>query len=568
MTTRRRTLLLGPLLLLLAHAAPAGERPVWSHALSEGATVEVRDDATLVVRDGDVVLLNVAAGLRLSRAQRRSDDRLFSARCREGDEHGRRGFSERADDDGDGRVDEDPLDGRDDDGDGRVDEDFAAIGDDMAAVSFQRNGRALFLETYHWNYPHLHDTLFTSWRRASADGEPRSDRVRLDLPAGVWREMSIGWGGPLDVADRTMMVASLPRDGGRRWIGVTLPDTVRSGDEPRLEDGRLDLSLDGDLVCAIGVTSTLTQLRRSLAMAHAVYAGAPAGPDLPAVPWIVPPLQHCCYAESPLAATWARETGGWRLELEIPDGGRALPDPETLCLDDVVLGAPISVSWRPTTATGDDAKPWSASWPSNDLDSLWRAGVDRQPYLDACVSGGMLTFHYSGAPVLGAEDRLSGETVCGQIMLVESAAAAVEIASATLPEADVGGEQDLERHPPALSPELLDTYPNPFRQITRLRYSVPATIGEAFVWEEDEEPPLEATAAVPYTSGTPSVSLRVYTVAGHEVATLFDGICAIGSYETTWDGTDSLGRPVAVGTYFCKLQIENWSVTKRVALLR
>ncbi len=73
---------------------------------------------------------------------------------------------------------------------------------------------------------------------------------------------------------------------------------------------------------------------------------------------------------------------------------------------------------------------------------------------------------------------------------------------------------------------------------------------------------------IPYQSHTPIVSLKVYTVAGHEVVTLFDGICAIGTYETTWSGNDRGGRPVAVGTYFCKLQIENWSVTKRVVLLR
>ncbi len=43
----------------------------------------------------------------------------------------------RADDDGDGRVDEDWLDGRDDDGDGRIDEDFAAFGKLMYSCWFR-----------------------------------------------------------------------------------------------------------------------------------------------------------------------------------------------------------------------------------------------------------------------------------------------------------------------------------------------------------------------------------------------------------------------------------------------
>ena len=43
----------------------------------------------------------------------------------------------RADDDGDGRVDEDWLNGRDDDGDGRIDEDFAAFGKLMYSCWFR-----------------------------------------------------------------------------------------------------------------------------------------------------------------------------------------------------------------------------------------------------------------------------------------------------------------------------------------------------------------------------------------------------------------------------------------------
>jgi len=44
---------------------------------------------------------------------------------------------ERADDDGDGLVDEDFLDGFDDDGDGLVDEDYAAIGQQMLACTYR-----------------------------------------------------------------------------------------------------------------------------------------------------------------------------------------------------------------------------------------------------------------------------------------------------------------------------------------------------------------------------------------------------------------------------------------------
>lgn len=48
----------------------------------------------------------------------------------------RPGFSNRPDDDGDGLVDEDPLNGKDDDGDGRIDEDYAAIAQQMFACEY------------------------------------------------------------------------------------------------------------------------------------------------------------------------------------------------------------------------------------------------------------------------------------------------------------------------------------------------------------------------------------------------------------------------------------------------
>ncbi len=56
-------------------------------------------------------------------------DRMY--RTRELATNGSRPPANDADDDHDGQIDEDPLDGRDNDGDGRVDEDFAAISDQM-----------------------------------------------------------------------------------------------------------------------------------------------------------------------------------------------------------------------------------------------------------------------------------------------------------------------------------------------------------------------------------------------------------------------------------------------------
>lgn len=48
----------------------------------------------------------------------------------------RQGFSSQPDDDNDGEIDEDPLNGRDDDGDGAIDEDYAAISQQMFSCEY------------------------------------------------------------------------------------------------------------------------------------------------------------------------------------------------------------------------------------------------------------------------------------------------------------------------------------------------------------------------------------------------------------------------------------------------
>jgi hypothetical protein len=123
---------------------------------------------------------------------------------------------------------------------------------------------------------------------------------------------------------------------------------------------------------------------------------------------------------------------------------------------------------------------------------------------------------------------------------------------------------------PTLSPELLEGFPNPFRDVIRLRYLVPATMAEAFVWDKNEDPPagLDMMAAVPWNGGEPSVSVKIYSINGQELVTLFSGSQAPGEGTVQWNGADNFGRRVAAGTYFCKLQMDNWSVTRRIVYPR
>ena len=73
---------------------------------------------------------------------------------------------------------------------------------------------------------------------------------------------------------------------------------------------------------------------------------------------------------------------------------------------------------------------------------------------------------------------------------------------------------------------------------------------------------------MPWAAGDPRVSVKIYSLNGQELVTLQSGALGPGEYQVQWDGADAFGRPVASGTYFCKLQLDDWSVTRRLVYLR
>jgi len=77
------------------------------------------------------------------------------------------------------------------------------------------------------------------------------------------------------------------------------------------------------------------------------------------------------------------------------------------------------------------------------------------------------------------------------------------------------------------APELLRSYPNPFNSSTLISYSLAA--------------PAE-------------VRLSVYDLQGREIAVLYRGREAAGSYSVRWQGTDGAGRPLPSSLYFAVLE--------------
>jgi len=83
--------------------------------------------------------------------------------------------------------------------------------------------------------------------------------------------------------------------------------------------------------------------------------------------------------------------------------------------------------------------------------------------------------------------------------------------------------------------------PNPFADVTTLRFSMPQ--------------PAHAR-------------VDVFDIAGRLVADIHDGSMPAGVHEIVWDGRDSHGRAVASGIYFCRAEVGEWSQIQRMVLLR
>ena len=575
-----------------ADAAP----PLAEHELQPDVKARVGRDGSLrlIGQAGGTerVLLEMPA-VQAAGAAAAGEPAAFAGRFREGDERGQRGFAPRADDDGDGRVDEDRADGRDNDGDGRTDEDFAAISDAMAVVHSPPAG--LHLEFYRWAYAHLRPTLFLSWQQ---DGPSGSDAVLLKTDALVWRETDLTWFSAAqsrqDAAQRATIVVAAAGEAARAadriWIGVArLPEgSLRDRRPMRLDGERLRVPLDeGSAALAISVAPTLLQLRFNLAQALVVHRGAAGQTDGGRVPWIVPPLRPAWMPTDAPRIHCETAVGGWRLWIDLRAGDDALIDPDRFVAGERRLGSPRALLWEPATETG--AEPWTVAWLPPRPEVLPFTPEDEQdPYLAQAPlrqsrAEGRLGLEFAGAAPCGDQAQalvVEGWYLCGRGFKVDApcatplgatadaadAADAATRAHARAPSEQQGAHQARDL---PLSPELLDNYPNPFRFQTRVRFRVPATVEEAFAGSPDgARLPLDPAAPMPYASTPPQISLRVYSLTGQEIRTLHAGPLGAGQYETVWNGADHTGRGVASGTYFCKLQVEGWSVTKRIVFVR
>jgi hypothetical protein len=64
------------------------------------------------------------------------------------------------------------------------------------------------------------------------------------------------------------------------------------------------------------------------------------------------------------------------------------------------------------------------------------------------------------------------------------------------------------------------------------------------------------------------VRLEVFDILGRKQVTLFAGLLSAGEHSFVWQGTDASGRPAASGIYFYRLSSSEYSITRKMALLK
>ena len=89
--------------------------------------------------------------------------------------------------------------------------------------------------------------------------------------------------------------------------------------------------------------------------------------------------------------------------------------------------------------------------------------------------------------------------------------------------------------------ELFPVYPNPFSSVVSIAFSLPAD---------------------------GNVKIIIYDITGREVALLNDQSVVSGFRTWLWDGLNNAGQRVEQGIYFCMVEVDGWSQTQRITLLR
>ena len=89
--------------------------------------------------------------------------------------------------------------------------------------------------------------------------------------------------------------------------------------------------------------------------------------------------------------------------------------------------------------------------------------------------------------------------------------------------------------------ELLQNFPNPFNNLTKIKFSLPKS---------------------------EFMEVTIYNISGQKIQTLLSRNLKAGVYEINWDGKSGANEDVPSGVYFCKLKTKSYQKTIKLCLIK
>jgi hypothetical protein len=106
---------------------------------------------------------------------------------------------------------------------------------------------------------------------------------------------------------------------------------------------------------------------------------------------------------------------------------------------------------------------------------------------------------------------------------------------------------------------LFQNYPNPFRQLTTLSFTIPGSLTYTLG---------EFGGSVAMATERNRVNLSVYNMSGTLVKSLMDGNHEPGYYRIKWEGRDNQEQDIPPGNYHYILKVDEKTALKKTVLMR
>ena len=479
-------------------------------------------------------------------------------RSSEGASGGARAPSPMADDDGDGAIDEDWLNGRDDDGDGAIDEDFAAISDQMFSCWYtddqpgitriypEHNPMHLLVrhESYEWSDDRFDDFVTVVWRITNIGADVLEDMyvaLFADFDCGprtrsnYWADdgtgfvevpaVSPGFDPPyLDIA----YGYDVDGDGGRTpaYFGVMMLDhpTDPSGSTAPSEVGVTTYAnFAGDVPFEVGGDPTNDFERYEVLSRQTIEPGIEIPGDIRAVA-----------STGPFSELLPGET------MTVTVAFVAGPGLEGMIANARAAKRLYDAGWYPDGSVPVFVTSFDASAKDRGVDLAWDL------YADEGIQGFNI-YRRDGA----AEQDI---ILNGGMQVPASERSFTDI-----------GVNPGERYEYRLGVVLLDgseVYSEPVTV---------TTVAPGFVLRQNTPNPFTTTTTIEYAIAERSnVSLSIYDAAGRRVRSLVEAVQdpRAGGYSISWDGKNDRGETVASGVYVYRLNAGKAIVSKKLMLLR